>query len=67
MSPRADTIELSRAELRDVASFAAACARTVLTLFEDEHSHDLRSPEALEAFAAGGKRGTVPHQEFARR
>lgn len=59
VSLRADTIELSQAELRDVAGYAAACARTALNLFEDEHPQDLRPREAIEtaeAFAVGGKR-----------
>ncbi len=39
--------------------YAAACARTALNLFEDEHPQDLRPREAIEtaeAFAVGGKR-----------
>ena len=62
VTPKADAIELSEAELRDVTSFAAACARAALTFFEDDHPHDPRPREAIEAaeaFAAGGKRGAA--------
>ncbi|WP_432536498.1 putative immunity protein [Kineococcus arenarius] len=62
MTPRADSIELSEWELRDVTSFAAGCARTSLGLFEDEHPDDPRPRDAIEAadaFAAGGRRGAV--------
>ena len=53
-------IELSQTELRAITSFAAACARTALATFTDEHPDDLRPQEAIEtaeAFADGGKRG----------
>ncbi|WP_432482926.1 putative immunity protein [Kineococcus esterisolvens] len=62
MTPKADAIELSEAELRDVTSFAAACARTALGFFEEAHPSDLRPREAIEAaeaFAGGGRRGAA--------
>ncbi|WP_432537983.1 putative immunity protein [Kineococcus arenarius] len=62
MAPRADSIELSEWELRDVTSFTAGCARTSLGLFEDEHPDDPRSREAIEAaeaFADGGRVGEL--------
>ena len=53
------TIELSRAELRAVAGYAAACARTALDIFERERPDDQRpraAIEAAQAFAAGADR-----------
>ncbi|MDT0304931.1 putative immunity protein [Streptomonospora wellingtoniae] len=53
------TIELSRAELREVAGFAAACARPALAVFERQRPGDGRPRAALDAaqaFADGGER-----------
>jgi hypothetical protein len=52
-------IELSRDELREVAGYAAACARTALEIFERERPDDLRARAAIDAaqaFAEGGER-----------
>ncbi|HST58103.1 MAG TPA: hypothetical protein VLK84_05440 [Longimicrobium sp.] len=46
-------------ELRQVARFAAACARRVLPVFEAAHPADARPRDAIaeaEAFGAGGRR-----------
>jgi hypothetical protein len=61
MMPMADdfTIELSLSELREVAGYAAACARTALAIFELERPEDRRPRAAIDAahaFADGGKR-----------
>jgi hypothetical protein len=52
-------VELSRAELREVAGYAAACARTALAVFEQVRPDDRRpraAIEAAQAFADGGER-----------
>ncbi|MGN7919617.1 putative immunity protein [Lysobacter sp. 22409] len=52
-------IPLSEDELRQIALFAAACARRVLPIFEAARPNDLRPRDAIaeaEAFAAGDKR-----------
>jgi hypothetical protein len=52
-------IELSPTELRAVAGFAAACARSALPIFEQSYPADLRpraAIEAAQAFADGAKR-----------
>lgn len=52
-------IELSIAELRAVAGYAAACARPVLAIFEGGRPDDRRprtAIEAAEAFANGAER-----------
>ncbi len=52
-------IELSQAELREVAAYAVACARPVLPIFEREHPDDKRPRTAIDAaatFADGGRR-----------
>lgn len=59
MANDSTTIELSRAELRAVAGYAAACARAALVIFEGERPHDPRPREAVEAaqaFADGAER-----------
>ena len=59
MTLDATTIELSQPELREVAGYAVACARTTLTIFEHERPEDGRpraAIEAAQAFAAGGER-----------
>ncbi|MCA0246283.1 MAG: exonuclease SbcC [Proteobacteria bacterium] len=52
-------MHLDEDELRQVAHYAAACARRALPVFEAAHPHDPRPRDAIaaaEAFAAGGKR-----------
>lgn len=52
-------VELSRSELRAVAGYAAACARTALAIFEHARPDDRRARaaiEAAEAFADGAER-----------
>jgi hypothetical protein len=52
-------IELSLTELREVARFAAACARPALAIFERERRGDLRpraAIDAAQAFADGAGR-----------
>src|SRR3954452_25288040 len=52
------TIELGRSELREVAGYAAACARPALAIFERELPGDRRpraAVEAAQAFADGGE------------
>lgn len=54
-----DRIPLAEDELRQVALYAAACARRVLPIFEAAHPDDPRPRDAVaeaEAFAAGGRR-----------
>ena len=56
------TVELSMAELREVAAYAVACAEPALAIFERERPRDRRpraSIDAAQAFAAGGKRTKV--------
>lgn len=53
------TIELSRAELRAVASYAVCCARPALAIFERDRPDDPRPRNAIEAaqaFAEGAER-----------
>ena len=53
------TIELSRAELREVVGYAVACARPALAIFERERADDRRpraAIDAAQAFADGGER-----------
>lgn len=62
MTDDAATIELSLSELREVAGFAAACARPVLAIFEQARPDDPRPRAAIEtaqAFADGGRRTRV--------
>jgi Imm-5 like putative immunity protein len=52
-------IELSKSELREVASYAVACARPALAIFERERPDDRRPRAAIDtaqAFADGGER-----------
>ncbi|MGQ4511790.1 putative immunity protein [Streptomyces sp. DW26H14] len=59
MPTESDEIALSGDELREVARYAAACARRVLPVFERNAPGDTRPREALdaaEAFAGGGRR-----------
>lgn len=53
------TVELSLPELREVAGYAAACARPALVIFERERPNDERPRAAIEAarsFADGAER-----------
>jgi hypothetical protein len=59
MADDATTIELSRAELREVAGYAVACARPAVAIFEHARPDDRRpraAIEAAQAFADGGER-----------
>lgn len=59
MPTEPDTIELSHQELRDIAGYAADCARRVLPLFEQSRPADTRPRDAVDAartFAGGGRR-----------
>lgn len=52
-------IQLGEDELREIARFAATCARRVLPIFEAAYPDDHRPRDAIaeaEAFAAGDKR-----------
>ncbi|MGW0411324.1 putative immunity protein [Streptomyces collinus] len=60
MTEDAGEIDLSKRDLREVAAFAAACAETVLHVFEADRPDDTRPREAVVAaweFARGGERG----------
>ena len=59
MADDSTTIELSRSELREVAGYAATCARPALAIFERERPDDRRPRAAIDtaqAFADGGER-----------
>ncbi len=59
MCDESTKIMLSLSELREVARFAAACARSALVIFERERPEDLRpraAIEAAQAFAEGARR-----------
>ena len=59
MPDDAATIELSLRELREVAGYAAACARPALAIFERERPDDRRpraAIDAAQAFAEGAER-----------
>ncbi|QWP75836.1 hypothetical protein J5226_19835 [Lysobacter sp. K5869] len=59
VSPDDRRIPLAEDELREVAAYAAACARSALPLFESISPADARPREAIaaaEAFAAGQPR-----------
>ncbi|OIK28277.1 putative immunity protein [Streptomyces malaysiense] len=58
-SSKADRIELTEGELREITGYAADCADRVLHLFEQSLPDDTRPREAVEgarAFAGGGRR-----------
>ena len=60
MAPDRGSVPLSTDDLREVAGFAAACAQTVLAVYESAHLGDPRPREAIDAawaFARGGRRG----------
>lgn len=59
MPTESDRIELSEQELREIAGYAADCARRALSIFEQSLPADTRPRDAIEAahtFAGGGKR-----------
>jgi hypothetical protein len=59
MADDSPTIELSRAELREVAGYAVACARPALAIFERDRPDDPRpraAIDAAQAFAEGAER-----------
>ncbi|QBJ94972.1 exonuclease SbcC [Rhodococcus sp. ABRD24] len=59
MPTERDPIELSEQELRDIAGYAADCARRVLSLFEQNRPDDTRPRDAIDAaraFADGDRR-----------
>ena len=59
MTGDAATVELSLADLWAVAGYAASCARTALSIFEQERPDDPRprtAIDAAQAFADGGDR-----------
>jgi Imm-5 like putative immunity protein len=59
MANDSTTIQLSLAELREVAGYAAACARPALAIFERERPDDRRpraAIDAAQAFADGAER-----------
>lgn len=61
MSDAHAPIELSREELREVTSYAIACARRVLPLFETAAPGDARPRQAIEAAAAFVESGMRPN------
>nr|WSX53655.1 exonuclease SbcC [Streptomyces sp. NBC_00974] len=65
MPTEPDTIELSEDELREIAGYAADCARRVLPIFEQDLPADPRPRDALDAadaFAGGGRRTNALRQ-----
>ncbi|WP_327183121.1 putative immunity protein [Streptomyces sp. NBC_01334] len=59
MPTESDKIELNEHELREIAGYAARCARRALPIFEQSLPADPRprdAVEAAEAFAGGGRR-----------
>jgi hypothetical protein len=59
MADDSTTFKLSWSELREVAGYAAACARPALAIFESECPDDRRpraAVDAAQAFADGGER-----------
>jgi hypothetical protein len=60
-----DEIELSEHELREIAGYAAECARRVLSIFEQSLPADARPRDAIDAaraFAGGGRRTAALRQ-----
>jgi hypothetical protein len=60
-----EKIELGEHELREIAGYAAECARRVLSIFERSVPADTRPREAIEAahaFAAGARRSGALRQ-----
>ncbi len=62
MPTKPDEIDLSMDELREIAGYAAECARRALPIFEREVPGDSRPRDAIDsafAFAPGGKRANA--------
>ncbi|MGW3853026.1 putative immunity protein, partial [Streptomyces fagopyri] len=65
MPTDSDKIELSTHELREIAGYAADCARRTLGIFERSLPADSRPRDAVDAaqaFAAGGRRNSALRQ-----
>jgi len=65
VSTESDKIELSEHELREIAGYAADCARRALSIFEQNLPADTRPRDAIDAahaFAGGGQRTGVLRQ-----
>lgn len=65
MPTEPETIELGEDELREIAGYAAECARRVLSVFERSLPADTRPRHAIDAaraFAAGGRRTAALRQ-----
>ncbi|MFR9775732.1 putative immunity protein [Micromonospora sp. MS34] len=65
MRTESDTIELSEHELREIAGYAADCARRAVSIFEQGHPADTRPRDAIDAahaFAEGGRRTAALRQ-----
>ncbi|MEU4732716.1 putative immunity protein [Streptomyces sp. NPDC023588] len=65
MPTESDEIELSEHELREIAGYAAGCARRVLSVFEQSLPADTRPRDAIDAadaFAGGGRRTAALRQ-----
>ncbi|HEV7625942.1 MAG TPA: exonuclease SbcC [Streptomyces sp.] len=59
MPTESDKIELREEELREIAGYAADCARRALSIFEESLPTDTRPRDAIDAadaFAGGGRR-----------
>ncbi|MGW2228469.1 putative immunity protein [Streptomyces formicae] len=60
MSEKPSDVALSKQDLREVTAYAAACAETVLDVFEADRPDDPRPRDAIGTaweFARGGERG----------
>ncbi|ATL33007.1 putative immunity protein [Streptomyces formicae] len=60
MSEKPSDVALSKQDLREVTAYAAACAETVLEVFEADRPDDPRPRDAIGTaweFARGGERG----------
>ncbi|MFE9610982.1 putative immunity protein [Streptomyces sp. NPDC006012] len=65
MPTESDKIELSEHELREIAGYAADCARRALSIFERDLPADTRPRDAIKAahaFARGGRRTATLRQ-----
>ncbi|MFG2476301.1 putative immunity protein [Streptomyces fagopyri] len=65
MRTESDKIELSERELREIAGYAADCARRTLAIFEQSLPADSRPRDAVDAahaFAEGGRRTAALRQ-----
>ncbi|MFF7969798.1 putative immunity protein [Streptomyces sp. NPDC007905] len=65
MPTESDEIELSEHELREIAGYAADCARRALPIFEQGRPADTRPRDAIDAahaFAGGGRRTAALRQ-----